>query len=131
MVRLVDVKQSNAQFAAHKHPGKVAVFIGATNGIGKATLEVMASLLHTPTFYVVGRSASRFEHQRLRLAELNAEARIIFIEDEIALISGVDRACKQIQEAENLIDYLYMSAGYLPVTGPECQHHHLPALICK
>ena len=119
MVSLREVEQSNAHFASQKHAGKTAVFIGATSGIGEATLEVMISLLRTPTFYIVGRSASRFEVQRERLVEINPEARIIFIEAEISLISSVDRVCRQIREAERVIDYLYLSSRNLPVAGPE------------
>ncbi|TVY84965.1 Oxidoreductase lepF [Lachnellula suecica] len=119
MVKLLSVKQSNAAFAADqsKSSGLTCVFAGATSGIGASTLEVMVSTLHNSTFYILGRSAKKFEAQRQNLEALSPSSQLKFIECNVALISDVDAACKQIS-AER-IDFLYMSQGLVPLNGAE------------
>ncbi|KAK4500554.1 hypothetical protein PRZ48_008743 [Zasmidium cellare] len=117
MVALAAVRAQNASFAAQKHANDVCVFVGATNGIGESTLKAMLTLLATPTVYVVGRSASRWQTQHEQLRQLNTQAKFNFVEAEISTIRGVDEACKQIKTTANKIDYLCMSAGYFPIVG--------------
>jgi NADP-dependent 3-hydroxy acid dehydrogenase YdfG len=81
----------------------------------------MATMLHSSTFYVIGRSATRFSNQRTKLEALNTRCKIIFLEAEISLLSEVDRICKQISAAEKKVDYLYMSPGLMPLNGPQCE----------
>lgn len=78
-------------------------------------------MLHSPTIYVIGRSASRFANRKTKLEILNTKAKIIFLEAEISLLSEVDRVCKQIISTEKRVDYLYMSPGLMPLNGPECK----------
>lgn len=130
MVKLPSVKQSNGAFAADraKSSGLVCVFAGATSGIGASTLEVTFSmLLHDSTFYILGRSAKKFESQRLKLAALNPSSQLKFIECDISLLSNVDDACKQI--SEDKIDLLYMSQGLVPLNGAECMFISLLASV--
>lgn len=119
MVKLPSVKQSNGAFAADraKSSGLVCVFAGATSGIGASTLEVTVSMLHDSTFYVLGRSAQKFESQHAKLAALNPSCQLIFIECDVSLLSNVDSACRQISAEK--IDLLYMSQGLVPLNGAE------------
>jgi len=98
----------------------VCVFAGATSGIGASTLERMATMLHSPTFYVIGRSATRFVAQHTKLATLNPSCKIAFLEADVSLLSDVDVVCKQIVQAEKKLDYLYMSPGLIPLNGAQC-----------
>ncbi|RYP45460.1 hypothetical protein DL769_011462 [Monosporascus sp. CRB-8-3] len=109
MVAASAVVQSNASFASQNHEGVVCVFAGATSGIGARTLERMTTMFKAPTFYVLGRSSARFAKQRKTLESLNRDCKIVFIETEVALISGIDLASQQITAAEQKVDYLYMS----------------------
>ncbi|KAK9425005.1 putative Ketoreductase (KR) domain-containing protein [Seiridium unicorne] len=121
MVKSSDIIQSNQLFS-HQHQndkGVVGVFAGATSGIGARTLERMITMFHSPTFYVLGRSSTGFAAQRKILESLNPDCNIIYIETNVALISGIDLACQQIQNAENKVDYLYMSMGRLPLAGAQ------------
>lgn len=120
MVHLTAVEEQNAQFSAKRCSQRVAVFVGATHGIGAGTLETMAELLVEPTLYVVGRSEARFAPQRARLQQVNPGAKVVFVLADISSISGVDEACAMIKAAESRVDYLCMSPGYLPLNGPQC-----------
>ncbi|MCJ1248159.1 hypothetical protein MMC30_005376 [Trapelia coarctata] len=119
MVKATTIRQCNARFASEHHTGLVCVFAGATSGIGASTLERMALMLQTPTFYVLGRSAARFANQRAKLESLNPSCKVVFIEAEVSLLSEVDAACEQITAAEQKVDCLYMSPGLIPLNGPQ------------
>lgn len=102
--------------------GLVCVFAGATSGIGASTLEKMVQKLQKSTFYVLGRSASRFASQRAKLESLNPSCKIVFIQAEVSLLSAIDATCKQITAAEKKVDHLYMSPGLIPLNGPQCMY---------
>ncbi|KAF1348991.1 hypothetical protein BDV97DRAFT_415034 [Delphinella strobiligena] len=120
MVKVTTIKQCNARFASEHHAGLVCVFAGATSGIGASTPEKMVAMLDKSIFYVLGRSAARFEAQHSKLRSLNSSCKIVFVEVEVSLLSAVDIACKQIIAAEQKVDYLYMSPGLVPLNGLMC-----------
>ena len=119
MVKATAVRQY-IEFDKEQDVGLVCVFVGATSGIGAATLETMVQKLQESTFYVLGRSASRFTSQRARLESLGPSCKIVFIQAEVSLLSAVDAVCKQIAAWEQKVDYLYMSPGLVPLNGPQC-----------
>ena len=119
MVKAAAVRQY-IDFDKEQDVGLVCIFVGATSGIGASTLETMVHKLQKSTFYVLGRSASRFANQRAKLESLNPSCKIVFIQAEVSLLSAVDAACKQIAAAEQKLDYLYMSPGLVPLNGPQC-----------
>lgn len=119
MVKATAVRQY-IEFDKNHDVGLVSVFVGATSGIGASTLEKTVQKLQKSTFYVLGRSASRFGNQRAKLESLSPSCKIIFIQAEVSLLSAVDAACKQIAASEQKVDYLYMSPGLIPLNGPQC-----------
>ena len=119
MVKATAIRQY-IEFNKEQDVGLVCVFVGATSGIGASTLETMVQKLQKSTFYVLGRSASRFTNQRAKLESLSPSCKIVFIQAEVSLLSAVDAACKQIAASEQKVDYLYMSAGLIPLNGPQC-----------
>lgn len=121
MVNYSDIVQGNKHFSRqHWNAGDVVgVFAGATSGIGARTLERMTTMFRTPTFYVLGRSSARFASQRKTLESLNPGCKIVYIETDVSLISGIESACRQIKAAEAKVDYLYMSMGGLPLAGAQ------------
>lgn len=124
MVKLSEVRDAKTEFArkSRENTGLICVFAGATSGIGKATLEKLVStIVREATIYVIGRSESRFKNQLADLGGLNMSCKIIYLETEFSLISGVDAAVKQILERETKVDYLFMSTGKLPHAGPTCE----------
>ncbi|KAI4139761.1 MAG: hypothetical protein LQ341_004093 [Variospora aurantia] len=97
-----------------------AVFIGATQGIGLATLRQLAIHTVTPTCYIVGRSEARVQEIIGELKQLNARGTYVFVKGEVALLESVDECCGNIKgmlgEGKGL-DLLYMSQGYLSFGG--------------
>jgi len=120
MVNITSINESNAHFASEHHTGLICIFVGATSGIGASTIESMAKILEAPTFYILGRSETRFAAQKARLESLNPSTKIIFIEAEVSLLLEIDAACERIGAAERKIDILYMSQGCVPLNGPVC-----------
>ncbi|KAF4439070.1 hypothetical protein FACUT_4424 [Fusarium acutatum] len=96
----------------------VAVFVGATRGIGLATLKVLIRALPQPRFYVIGRSKARFAGELAILNESNPNATIQFVEAEVSLIKAIDGACERIMKLEKHVDLLFMSPGSLAFGGP-------------
>ncbi|KAI8632913.1 hypothetical protein F5Y19DRAFT_419464 [Xylariaceae sp. FL1651] len=120
MVQIDTIIRANQQFSSqHRDDRIVGVFAGATSGIGARTLERMITMYRAPVFYVLGRSSARFAAQRKALELLNPDCTIVYIETDVSLISGVDRASEQIKHAEKKVDYLYTSMGGLPLAGAE------------
>jgi NAD(P)-dependent dehydrogenase (short-subunit alcohol dehydrogenase family) len=118
MVAIHQVREHNAALGG-EDAGLVALFTGATRGIGAATLHQLVRCLNKPTIYAVGRSATQFAHQQAELQSLNPGAHIKFIEANITLLREVDRVCQLVAEAEERLDLLFMSPGFIPVNGPD------------
>jgi len=121
MVKTSEIQKHNRVIAAEQNSGLVCVFAGATSGIGAATLEQLASVLHSATFYIAGRSAARFTSQRETLQNVNPDVKLVFFEGDISLLADVDAFSRLIRGSETKVDYLYMSAGLLPLaSGAQC-----------
>jgi NADP-dependent 3-hydroxy acid dehydrogenase YdfG len=111
MVVISEIRRRNASYASQGHRGLVCVFAGATAGIGAATLREMVGLLHSSTFYVLGRDPHRYQDKLDELKKLGPSNNIVFIETQIALISGIDKACREISAAAKKIDVICVSPG--------------------
>jgi NADP-dependent 3-hydroxy acid dehydrogenase YdfG len=116
MVNIKDVRVSNAAFKASK-PSVVAVFVGATSGIGLATAKHLADASVDPTLYILGRSKLSATPLLNDLAQINPQATINFIETEISLIKNVDKACEEIVSKEKKVDLLFLSPGGVTFGG--------------
>jgi NAD(P)-dependent dehydrogenase (short-subunit alcohol dehydrogenase family) len=126
MVSLSTVQTSNARISAAIPPTTtpVAVFIGATSGIGKASLLQFAQ--HTaqnkPRIYFVGRSQAAADEILQQLRRIKPDdgadggAEYVFIQADVSLLNQVDEVCKQIKEKESAINVLFLSQGTLDMT---------------
>jgi NADP-dependent 3-hydroxy acid dehydrogenase YdfG len=118
MVNIKDVRKSNLAFKLSGHAsGLVAVFVGATSGVGMGTLKQFAKYATAPKVYVIGRSKTGATPLLNELKVSNPEATFEFIETEISLIKNVDLACDEIKSKEEKVDILFMSPGYLSFDG--------------
>ncbi|KAI9646762.1 hypothetical protein NHQ30_004761 [Ciborinia camelliae] len=117
MVAIKTVRASNAAFKANGTPGMVAVFAGATSGIGMGTLKAFVKNGNAPKAYVIGRSKSAAGPLIKELGVLNPSATVHFLEGEISLIKEVDRLCNEIKSKEKKVDFVFLSAGYLSFGG--------------
>jgi len=120
MVSISEIHKSNASFAARSHHGLVCVFAGATAGIGAATLRELVGLMHSSTFYVFGRTPSRYHDRLDELKKIGLTNEIVFVDTQISLISKIDDACKLIATAEGKVDIIFASPGGMPFQGAIC-----------
>lgn len=110
MVSLKDIRKSNAQLQ-FLPPGLVAVFSGATSGIGLGTLTALIKFAKAPKVYIIGRDHEKGAKIIAELEKLNSEASLIFFEAQFSLIRDVDRISREILRIEDHVDILCMSPG--------------------
>jgi NAD(P)-dependent dehydrogenase (short-subunit alcohol dehydrogenase family) len=127
MVSIKAVRASNASFKATSPPGMVAVFAGATSGIGMGTLKAFVKNANSPTAYIIGRSKKGSAPLLDELQKSNPSAILNFIETEFSLIKNVDAVCDEIKSKEKKVDFVFVSAGYLTWDG-RLGEHLLPHL---
>jgi len=113
MVSLEGVRASNATIATALPAGLVAVFVGATSGIGEGSLKAFAQHAAKPRIYFVGRSQEAAERIVTECKALNGEASVTFVKADISLMQNVDAVCEQIKSLEKEINLLFLSAGQL------------------
>lgn len=113
MVTISEVREYNELIRTALPPGIVAVFIGATSGIGRATLLRFAKYARQPRIYFVGRSEEAADRFTDQLRDVNPDGKYIFIKADVSLLHGVDKVCKQIKEREQSISILFQSQGTL------------------
>ncbi|KAJ5911487.1 uncharacterized protein N7473_000790 [Penicillium subrubescens] len=127
MIALSTVQSSNAASSKELPSGLVGVFVGATSGIGKATLLQLAKYARQPRFYFVGRSQSAADEILPQLNQINADGKYVFIKADPSLLSVVDEVCQSIQQNETKIDILFQSQGTLDISTETSEH--LPLIM--
>ncbi|OJZ82075.1 hypothetical protein ASPFODRAFT_51765 [Aspergillus luchuensis CBS 106.47] len=116
MTSLAAIRASNAQLTSATLP-KIAVFVGATSGIGRATLTQFANKGYPLKAYIVGRNEEEFKPVLSELRASNKGAELIFLEGQISLMAVATRLTDEILRCEEHIDLLFLSAGFLPFLG--------------
>lgn len=111
MVSLPIVHDSNAKIATSLPAGMVAVFVGATSGIGEYTLKAFAQQTTTPTIYLVGRSDTAAKRIVAECKGINPGGKYIFIKSDVSLLKNVDEVCEQILAKEDSINLLFQTQG--------------------
>ena len=111
MVSLKDVHTSNEQLSSSFPSGLVALFVGATSGIGAATLKAFAKYTQKPRAYFIGQSQSAADNVVSECQNLNPEGEFIFIQANVSLIKVVDEVCAQIKAKETVLNFLFLSQG--------------------
>lgn len=126
MVSLHEIRASNSRIPLTLPPGLVAVFVGATNGIGETTLKQFAKHTIRPRVYFIGRSQEAGDRIGAECKKLNAEGQFIFIKANTSLIKNVDDICLDIKKKENVIDLLFLTTGTLDFVTGESEKHPVP-----
>ncbi|KAL0941506.1 short-chain dehydrogenase reductase [Colletotrichum truncatum] len=118
MVALKLVQQSNARLTSLPK-GAVALFIGATSGIGQSALQNFAKHVPSPRIYTVARPQSAPSHEALLddLRKSSPGGTYTLITADVSLISEVDRVVEEITRTETKLDFLVMSAGFMAFEG--------------
>jgi short-subunit dehydrogenase len=113
MVSLAQVQSSNSRIGTALPPGLVAVFVGATSGIGETSLKQFAKHARQPRVYFIGRSQQVGDRIAAECKELNREGEFTFIQADVSLIRTVDEVCRDIKAKETAINLLFLSTGTL------------------
>ncbi|KAL8393666.1 hypothetical protein RB595_003414 [Gaeumannomyces hyphopodioides] len=113
MVKLADVKASNARIATELPPGLVAVFVGGTSGLGEYSVLAFAKHALRPKIYIIGRSQTAADRIIAECEKLNPEGQYAFMQTDASLLKNVDDACRQLREKEKAINVLFLSIGNL------------------
>ncbi|GLA65117.1 hypothetical protein AtubIFM56815_002906 [Aspergillus tubingensis] len=111
MVVLADIQSSNVQIATSLPEGMVALFVGATSGIGEATLKQFAKHAARPRLYFVGRKQEAANRIIAECETLNPEGKYIFISADVSLLCNVDEICRHIKDKERALNLLVLTPG--------------------
>ncbi|KAK3331764.1 hypothetical protein B0T19DRAFT_438646 [Cercophora scortea] len=111
MVALEQIRASNAKIATALRPGLVAVFAGATSGLGETTLKQFAKNAVRPRIYFIGRSIESGKRVRDELVKLNPAGEYNFVSVDVSLLRAVDDVCRKIKAKETAINLLFLSTG--------------------
>ena len=113
MVDLSDIEASNAKIKTSLPDRLVAVFIGATRGIGESTLRQFVQNVKQPKVYFTGRSRENGDRLITEYKTLNPTGEYIFIAADTSLIKVCDELCETIRQQETAVNLLCMSSGSL------------------
>lgn len=111
MVSLSDIQLSNKQVANVLPPELVAVFVGATSGIGEACLKEFARSSRSSRVYFVGRSKDAADRIAEECRSLNPQGQFTFIQADVSLLRNVDDVCCELTSKEKAINLLFLSCG--------------------
>ncbi|KAI9686480.1 MAG: hypothetical protein M1822_003491 [Bathelium mastoideum] len=131
MVSLDTVEASNHRIRSTLQPGLVAVFVGATNGVGETTVRQFAKYAAEPRVYIVGRSQEAGDRITAECRALNPDGTFVFLKHETSLMRNVDEICNELASKEKAINLLFLSVGTLQ-TGfktEEGLHYHTALTI--
>lgn len=125
MVSLTNVKSSNSRITSTLPPGLVAVFVGATSGVGETSLKQFAKYARQPRLCFIGRSHEAGDRIVSECKALNSQGEYIFIQADTSLIRTVDDVCREIKSKEKAVNLLFLSTGSLINTGMPPTHPRL------
>jgi NAD(P)-dependent dehydrogenase (short-subunit alcohol dehydrogenase family) len=114
MVTDPKIRESNSRISTTLPSNLVAVFVGATAGIGKMTIKAFVKHTKSAQIYVVARSQAKFDKLSEECHAINQAANLIFINGgDLSLLHNVDAACNQIKSKATFINLLFMTSGSL------------------
>lgn len=111
MVSLTDVLASNAQIPSILPKHLVAIFAGATSGIGETTLKTLIKYAVEPRIYLFARNTTSAARVIAECRHINPGGEYIFIKVDLSSIKETDRACAEVTSRENQINLVVLSAG--------------------
>jgi len=115
MVALQTIYASNDRLK--EAGGLTALFLGATSGIGQATLKQFAQHAANPRIYIVARNAAATAPLVEELRLLNADGQYEVIEKNVSLLKETDEVAEIVKAKETKLDLLFMSVGFFSFDG--------------
>ena len=116
MVAIQAIRKSNARIAELPE-GLVALFLGATSGIGQSALIQFAKYAVRPRIYIVARRASATRGLLEELHKENPEGTYTVIEKDVSLICETSDVVEFVKTRETKLDLLFESVGFISFTG--------------
>ncbi|THY00033.1 hypothetical protein D6D02_09018 [Aureobasidium pullulans] len=129
MVAVETIRASNSKIASTLPSGLVAVFVGATNGVGEATVRQFAKYASAPRVYLIGRSQDAGTRIVNECRALNAKGEFAFISKDTSLMRNVDEICETIKQKEKSVNLLFLTIGTLQTGKTTVEGLHYPAAI--
>lgn len=116
MVDLQTMIRSNSRLSSVKGP-QVALFVGATSGIGLGVLREFTRQAVNPRIYFVARNANTAAVTADELRRLNTGAKVEIIEKNVSLIKDAAKVAEIVKAKESSLDLLFMSVGFFSLDG--------------
>jgi NAD(P)-dependent dehydrogenase (short-subunit alcohol dehydrogenase family) len=116
MVALQAIRQSNARIA-ELPAGLVALFLGATSGIGQSALIQFAQYAVQPRIYIAARRASAITELLQELRSKNPKGSYTIIEKDVSLIRETNDVVEFVKARETKLDLLFESVGFIAFSG--------------
>lgn len=113
MVSVTEMRTHNSSLKTTLPPHLIAVFVGATSGIGATTLREFARLAPRPTVYFLGRSTTAGASLTAECQSLNPDGIFTFIQCDVSLLRNVDAVCQDLRSKCEHINLLWLSQGSL------------------
>jgi NADP-dependent 3-hydroxy acid dehydrogenase YdfG len=111
MVILSQVIASNLRITSILPKQIVAVFAGATSGIGEATLKSFVKYAVQPRIYLFARNQTSAERVIADCRRVNPDGEYIFVQVDLSLIKETDFACGEVKRKEKLVNLVVLTAG--------------------
>ena len=112
-IALATIRASNTLITGTFASSLVAIFIGATSGIGEYTLLEFAKCAPGSSIYFVGRSFEDGKRVKAKVDVVNKGGACTFIQMDVSLLKNVDEICQEIKNKEEKINLLFMTQGTL------------------
>ena len=116
-ISLHQVQESNTRISHTFPAGLVAIFIGATAGIGSYTLLELARCCPKSRIYFVGRSETDGARIKADCDRLNPGGKCVFIKKDTSLMKYGDVVCSEIRGMEREVNMLFMTQGTLDMSS--------------
>ncbi|KAI9654944.1 MAG: hypothetical protein M1821_005697 [Bathelium mastoideum] len=129
MVALEAIRASNKRIATTFPQGLVAVFVGATNGVGEATVRQFAKYAPKSRVYLIGRSQEAGNRIVNECKALNPQGEFIFMSKDTSLMRNVDEICEDIKSKETSINLLFLTIGTMQTGRKTDEGLHYPAAL--
>ncbi|PCH05240.1 Hypothetical protein PENO1_023410 [Penicillium occitanis (nom. inval.)] len=108
MVKLDIIRKLDAQLGEEVTKfTPVALFVGATNGVGRDSIKHFAKSTILVNF--VGRSRERGEQLKSELTAISSDGYYVFISADVSLMTAVDDVCQVIMKKEQYLNLIFMS----------------------
>ena len=111
MVPLPEIHESNDRIPSSLPKTLVAVFAGATSGIGEATLKNLVKYAIEPKIYLLARNPVSAARVIAECRRINPKGEYVFIKADLSLVKETDHACAQVKTSEKLVNLVVLSAG--------------------